>query len=139
MAINNPYQQYKQNSINTATPGELTLMLYNGAVKFALMAKMAMEEKNIEKTNDALQRTQDIVRELNMTLNMDYEISKEFRALYTFVLEKLLEANIQKKPSIIDDEVMPILEGMRDNWKLAMEEVKKQKSSQGMGSTNAGV
>ncbi|OHW61580.1 flagellar protein FliS [Andreesenia angusta] len=139
MAINNPYQQYKQNSINTATPAELTLMLYNGAIKFSLMAKMAMEEKNIEKTNEAILRAQAIVQELNMTLNMDYEISKEFRALYTFVLEKLLDANIQKKTSIIDDEVMPILEGMRDNWKLAIEEAKKPAGVQNVGSANAGV
>lgn len=139
MAMQNPYNQYKQNSINTATPAELTLMLYNGAIKFSLMAKLAMEDKNIEKTNDAILRAQAIVQELNMTLDMNYEISNEFRALYTFVLEKLLDANIQKKTSIIDDEVMPILEGMRDNWKLAIEESKKQKSSQSAGNVDAGV
>jgi flagellar secretion chaperone FliS len=139
MAINNPYQQYKQNSINTATPGELTLMLYNGAIKFCNMAKIHMEEKNIEKTNEAIQRTQAIVQELNITLNMKYEISKEFRALYTFILEKLLDANIQKKASIIDIEVLPVLEGMRDNWKLAMEESKKQKAGQSAGNIDAGV
>jgi flagellar secretion chaperone FliS len=129
MAIKNPYQQYQQNSVMTATPGELTFMLYNGAIKFANMAKLYIEEKNIEKTNEAIQKTQAIVSELNITLNMDYEISKEFRSLYSFVLEKLLDANIEKKSSIIESEVLPVLEGMRDNWKTAMEESKKQKAA----------
>lgn len=126
MAMNNPYQQYKQNSINTATPAELTLMLYDGAIKFVNMAKIHIEAKNLPETNNSILRAQAIVQELNITLNMDYEISEEFRALYTFILEKLVDANIQKQISILDDEVLPILKGMRDNWKLAIEESKKQ-------------
>lgn len=126
MAINNPYSQYKQNSINTSTPEELTLMLYNGAIKFAKLAKINMEAKNIQETNTNLIKSQNIISELNMTLKMEYEVSKELRSLYNFIKEQLLDANIRKDPKILDD-IIPIMEDMRDTWKEAMEVVKQQK------------
>ncbi|AFS77337.1 flagellar protein FliS [Gottschalkia acidurici 9a] len=130
MAINNPYNQYKQNSVTTASPEELTLMLYNGAIKFVNIAKIEMEAKNIERTNEAIVRSQDIIRELNGSLNMNYPISENLRTLYTFILEKLIDANIQKDIKIIE-EILPIIEEMRDTWKLVIEEVKRQKFAQG--------
>lgn len=126
MAMKNPYQQYKQNSVMTATPAELTFMLYSGAIKYATMAKMSMEDKNIQESNNSILKVQAIVNELNNTLDMKYEVSEQYRGLYTFLLEKLLDANIQKNPLIVEKEILPVLEGMRDNWKLAMEESKKQ-------------
>lgn len=126
MAINNPYSQYKQNSINTSTPEELTLMLYNGAIKFAKLAKIGMEQSNIQETNTNLIKSQNIISELNMTLKMEYEVSKELRSLYTFIREQLVDANIKKDPKILDD-IIPIIEGMRDTWKEAMEIVKQQR------------
>lgn len=126
MAINNPYSQYKQNSINTSTPEELTLMLYNGAIKFAKLAKINMEQKNIQETNTNLIKSQNIISELNMTLKMEYEVSKELRSLYNFIKEQLIDANIKKDPQILDS-IIPIIEDMRDTWKEAMDLVKKQK------------
>lgn len=126
MAMNNPYAQYKQNSINTATPEELTLKLYDGAIKFAKLAKMNMEEKNIPETSNNLVKSQAIIDELNITLNMDYEVSNGLRSLYLFIKEQLLDANIRKDPKILDD-IIPIMEDMRDTWKEAMEVVKQQK------------
>lgn len=130
MAINNPYQQYQQNSVNTATPEELTLMLYNGAIKFINIAKVHMEEKNIQETNTNLIKAQRIIEELNGTLDMKYDVSKELRALYTFIRERLIDANIQKDIKILD-EILPIVEEMRNTWKLAMEEAKKQRVLEG--------
>ncbi len=126
MAINNPYTQYKENSINTATPAELTLMLYNGAIKFTKIAKINMESKNIQEVSINLIKSQDIIDELNGTLNMDYELSQDLRLLYNFIKEQLIDANIQKDTKILDD-VIPIMESMRDTWKEAMEVLKKQK------------
>jgi len=78
MAINNPYQSYRQNAVNTASPGELTLMLYNGCLKFINLAKKAMDENNIEERNRNIQKAQSIIHELMATLNMDVEISQNF-------------------------------------------------------------
>jgi len=124
MAVNNVYQQYQQNSIMTASPEDLTLMLYNGAIKFINLGKLFIEEKNMEKAHYNIIRAQDIISELNITLDMDYEISQNLRKLYTFVLEKLLDANISKDVKHLD-EALEIVEGLRDTWKDAMQEIKK--------------
>ena len=71
MAINNPYQSYKQNAVNTASPGELTLMLYNGCLKFITLAKKAINDGNVEVKNTNLIKAQNIIHEFMVTLNMD--------------------------------------------------------------------
>lgn len=129
MAYNNmqqQYQQYQQNSIMTASPEELTLMLYNGAIKFINLGKYHIENKEIEKTNEALKRAQAIIMELNNTLDMKYEISNNLRSIYTFILDKLIDANIRKDTNILD-EVLPLIEEIRDTWKEAMKEARKIK------------
>ncbi len=129
MALNksyNGYQKYQQNSVMTAAPEELTLMLYNGAIKFIKQAKIFMEQKQVEKTHNAIVRAQDIITELNITLNMDYEISKNLRSLYDFMLTRLTDANINKDIKILD-EVLPLLEELRDTWQEAMKKAKKMR------------
>lgn len=126
MTYNNMYQQYQQNSINTASPEELTLMLYNGAIKFMNLGKIHIEKKEIEQANNAIKRAQDIIYELNNTLDMTYEISKNLRAIYTFVIGKLIDANIKKDAKFID-EALPLIEEIRDAWKEAMKEARKIK------------
>ncbi len=126
MAMNNPYKQYQQNSITTATPEELTLMLYNGCIRFTKLAKINMEEKNISETSINLMKSQDIISELNGTLNMNYEVSDDLRNLYIFIKDHLVDANIQKKVEILD-EIIPIIEDMRDTWKEAMALAKEER------------
>lgn len=126
MTYNNMYQQYQQNSINTASPEELTLMLYNGAIKFMNLGKHHIENKNIEQANNAIKRAQDIIHELNNTLDMSYEISNNLRSIYTFILEKLIDANIKKDVKCLD-EALPLIEEIRDTWKEAMKEARKIK------------
>lgn len=126
MTYNNMYQQYQQNSIMTASPEELTLMLYNGAIKFINLGKLHIENKEIEKANNAIKRAQDIIMELNNTLDMNYEISNNLRSLYTFILEKLIDANIKKDVKFLD-EALPLIEEIRDTWKEAMKEARKIK------------
>lgn len=126
MTYNNMYQQYQQNSITTASPEELTLMLYNGAIKFMNLGKFHIDKKEIEKANNAIKRAQDIIHQLNNTLDMSYEISNNLRAIYTFILEKLVDANIKKDTKILN-EALPLLEELRDTWKEAMREARKIK------------
>ncbi|MBL0385532.1 flagellar export chaperone FliS [Tumebacillus sp. ITR2] len=110
------YQKsYNNAQVMTAPPGELTLMLYNGAIKFLKIAKTAMEAKKIADTNHNIQRAQDIISELMCTLNMDVEISKNLMALYEFMNNHLLQANIQKDPNLVQ-EVLDLVEDLRNTW-----------------------
>jgi len=115
----NPYQQYQQNAVKSASPGELTLSLYNGAVKFIKQAMMAVDEKNIEAANNTIIRTQDIISYLMDTLNPDYEISNNLMALYDYMNRRLTEANIKKDKSILE-EVLGLVEELRDAWGQAV-------------------
>ncbi|WP_041487532.1 flagellar export chaperone FliS [Acetoanaerobium sticklandii] len=117
--MNNPYAKYKEQSVTTATPEELTLMLYNGCIKFINLAEVYIEEKDYAKSNLNIQKAQGIIQELNITLNMDYEISQNLRQLYTFVNEKLLDANIKKDKQALFD-AKEIVSDLRDTWKEAM-------------------
>lgn len=119
MAMKNPYSQYKQNSIMTASPQELTLMLYNGALKFIGMSKIYIEQKDISKSSESIMRAQDIIQELNITLNMDYEVSTGLRSLYIYILDKLVDANISKDVKHLDEAAKMVTE-LRDIWKEAM-------------------
>ncbi|SHK14833.1 flagellar protein FliS [Caminicella sporogenes DSM 14501] len=122
---NNKFDQYKEQAIMTAPPEELTYMLYDGIVKFLKKAKIYMEQKDFEGINDSLKRAQDIITELNITLNMDYEISKNLRSLYDFMLRRLIDANIKKESSIVD-EVLDLAVDLRDTWKEAVKLAKKE-------------
>lgn len=115
-AQSSAHNAYKQNSVTTASPGELTLMLYNGCLKFLTIAKKAMLDKNIEAKNTNLQKAQAIITELMVTLDMNVPISKEIQPLYDYMNRRLLEANIKNDPAIID-EVAGLVTEFRDTWK----------------------
>lgn len=110
---------YLEQKIMHAKPEELTLMLYDGILKFLKQSKLFIEQNDIERTNIALVRAQDIIDELNVTLNMDYDVSQNLRELYIFMNSRLVEANIKKDQGIID-EVLELATEMRDTWKEAM-------------------
>ncbi|WAA11395.1 flagellar export chaperone FliS [Fervidibacillus albus] len=130
MAIQNPYQAYQTNSVNTATPGELTLMLYNGCLKFIQMAKVAINDKNFEEKNKNIQKAQDIVSELMSTLNMDIEISHQMMPLYDFVRTKLIEANVKNNVKSLE-EAESIVTEFRDTWKQVIQINRKQTYDKG--------
>lgn len=117
--------KYKQNSIMTATPEELTLMLYDGAIKFMNIGKYSIENSELEKAHSSLIRAQDIILELNYSLDMNYEISKGIRGLYEFVLSKLVDANINKDAKAIDDAII-IVNDMRETWKEVIKQIKQK-------------
>jgi len=125
MAAVNPYQQYQEQSVMTASPGELTLMLYNGCIKFINQAKLFIEQKNIEKANNAIIRAQDIIQELMVTLNMDYEISNNLYALYDYMNRRLIDANISKDNRVLD-EVLSLVSELKDTWVEVIKKTRKQ-------------
>jgi len=129
IATNNPYKMYEQNSVTTASAGELTIMLYNGCLKFIKKAKQAIEKNNIEERNTNIQKAQNIIRELMVTLNMDYEVSKNMMALYDFIIQSLLEANIKNDLKKLE-EAEQIVVDFRDTWKQVIQ-LNRQKQQNG--------
>lgn len=123
MALNNAYQSYENNQVLYAKKEELPLLLYTGAIKFILQARMAMEKKDWQRANERIQRAQKIVTELMVTLNMDIEISKSFIVLYDYMKEKLIEANIKKDEQLLI-EVEKMLTELQDTWKEALKIVR---------------
>lgn len=126
MALNNPYAKYKQQSVNTATPEELTLMLYDGCIKFINIAKIAIEEKDYQTAHKNILKAEDIITEFIVTLNMEYEVSKNLKELYVFYYNLLVEANLKKDISILE-EVKVFVVDMRNTWKEAMILARKSK------------
>lgn len=122
------HNAYKQNSVTTASPGELTLMLYNGCLKFLTLAKQAIDDKNIQEKNNYIQRAQAIINELTVTLNMDVDISKQILPLYEYMNRRLIEANIQNDTEIID-EVIGLTTEFRDTWKEVIKINRQQQYS----------
>ncbi|MFD4816401.1 flagellar export chaperone FliS [Peribacillus butanolivorans] len=120
MAINNPYQSYQQSSVNTASPGELTLMLYNGCLKFITLGKKAIAEKNFQEKNTNLIKAQKIIQELMVTLKIDLAISKELMSLYDYLNRRLIEANIKSDLDILEEVEGFVIE-FRDTWKEAIQ------------------
>ncbi|MGB9808902.1 MAG: flagellar export chaperone FliS [Caldanaerobacter sp.] len=121
----NPYQQYKENAILTASPEELVLMLYNGIIRFIDEAKTALQNRNYVETNAKIQRAQDIITELMLTLDMNYDISKNLYNLYDYMLRRLIDANVKKDVKILD-EVRGFAIELRDTWSLALQKVREK-------------
>ena len=119
MALPSAYEKYKNSKVMTASPAELTLMLYDGAIKFSNIAIMAIEENNIEKANKNIIKVQRIIEEFRSTLDRKYPVAQDFDRVYVYLLRRLLEANMKKDKSILE-EVNMHLRSMRDTWKEVM-------------------
>lgn len=115
MTTANAYQAYQSNSALTSSPQKLTLMLYNGAIKFCMQGKEAIEEKNTQEAHRLIMRVQDIIQELQITLDHKYPISEELDRMYDFILYQLTEANISKSADHMDIAADFIRE-IRDAW-----------------------
>ncbi|MGD8190276.1 flagellar export chaperone FliS [Brevibacillus ginsengisoli] len=123
--MNNAAQAYQMNSINTASPADLTMMLYNGGIKFIKQTKAAIQDNKLDKAHEYNVRTQDILSELIITLNRDYPISEQFLLLYDYMLQRLVEANMKKDIEILE-EVEGYFVQFRDTWREAIALSKKQ-------------
>lgn len=115
MNLANTANMYKNQQIMTASPEELTLMLYNGAVRFVNESMQALDQGNLEKANSANLRAQDIVKEFMATLDMQYEISHSLLALYDYIEFRLIQGNLKKDKQQLGEARDMLLE-LRDTW-----------------------
>lgn len=113
------YQAYSNNKVLTASPAELTLMLYEGAIKFCNIAIVSIEQKNTNKAHINIVKAEKIIAELRATLNPKYKVWEDFERVYEYINRRLIEANIKKDIEILE-EVLGHLRIMRDTWKEVM-------------------
>ncbi|MBI1842895.1 MAG: flagellar export chaperone FliS [Verrucomicrobia bacterium] len=121
MTYGNPWQSYRQVATRTASPGALVLMLYDGAIRFLNQALQGFEREDPlefhQLVNNNLLRAQEIINELNLSLNMAEggEFAQRMRGLYTYFDSRLQQSNAHKKPDGIHD-VLQRLTIVRDAW-----------------------
>lgn len=121
--LNNAALAYGSRKVETASQAELTLMLYEGAIKFCNIALPAIERRDYEKANLNIQKARNIVVELQSTLNHKYPIAKEFDVIYDYIFHKLVDANMKKDAAALE-EALAQLRDMRDTWKEVMRTAK---------------
>lgn len=114
-AKQNAYAQYRNNKVMGASGPELTLMLYDGAIKFLNIADFAIERKDIQKAHDNIIKTEKIIDYLRNTLDMKYPVAKDFENMYLYISRRLVEANITKDKDIVC-EINGHMHAIRDNW-----------------------
>ena len=110
---------YKNNSIQTASPAELTLMLYDGAIKFCNIALGAIESGDIQKANTNIIKAENIITEFRATLDFKYPVAKDFELVYDYIYRRLIDANIHKDAEALT-EALGYIREMRDTWKEVM-------------------
>lgn len=119
MALPNGYEQYNNNKIMMASPAELTLMLYEGSIKFCNMAIRGIEQNDVEKANRNILKVEKIIQYLRETLDMKYPVAQDFDNIYVYLNSRLVEANMKKDIEILE-EVCGHLRSVRDTWKEVM-------------------
>ncbi len=119
MALPNAFAQYNNNKIMTASPAELTLMLYEGAIKFCNIAIDAAEQKNVMKAHSNIVKVENIIAYLRNTLDMQYAVAKEYDRMYDYLQRRLFQANMKKDVEILM-KVIKHLRSIRDTWKEVM-------------------
>jgi len=130
LAINKRYQVYQNNAVNTASGEKLTLMLYNGCIKFINQAIKEIKESNFEAKNQHIQKAQDIIQELMLTLDKDVEISKQILPLYEYIHYQLQQGNIKNDLEHLQEALNYVTE-FRDTWKEVMLKANTNKYAQG--------
>lgn len=127
MNATNTANAYKRQQIMTASPEELTLMLYNGAIRFVTESILAIEEQNIPKAHSSNMKAQAIVHEFMITMDMTLEISQTWLLIDEYILHCLVQGNI-KKDKVQLEEAKRLLVEFRDTWFQAMKLVRTDKA-----------
>ncbi len=122
------YNTYMRNKILTASPGELTLMLYEGSIRFINIAIKAIEDKDLGKAHDNIRKAEDVISELQSTLNYKYAVANDFNNIYVYVKQRLVDGNIGKDIEILE-EAATHMRSLRDTWKEVMKKTSGQQSS----------
>jgi flagellar secretion chaperone FliS len=125
----NAAQNYLKTKIFTATPEQLQLMLYDGAIRFAEQARLALEKKNFDQSYAMISRAQRIITEMNSSLKHDVypEMCGKLASLYNYVYRKLVEANIEHKLESLD-EALRLLRFQRETWVMLLDQLGKSKA-----------
>lgn len=126
MAMPNAYAQYNNSKVLSASPGELTLMLYDGMIRFCNLAEVAVEKKDISKAHTNIMKMQRIIDYLRQTLDMNYPVAEDFERMYIYLSQRMVEANMKKDLDILQ-EINGHLHAIRDNWKEVMRISREQK------------
>lgn len=126
MYSTNPYNIYKQNSVNMASSQQLLLMLLDGAVKYTKIARMAILNKDIPRAHKELIRVQDIFLELMITMDKNTKYMEDLYDVYDFIKNQLAKANMKKDVNIIDN-TLPLIEEIRDMWYEVDKKIKSGK------------
>jgi flagellar protein FliS len=121
--VNNAALAYGTRKVETASPAELTLMLYDGAIKFCNIAMGALEHKDYEKANINIQKARRIIVELKTTLDHKYPVAEDFDVIYDYIFHKLVQANVKKDADILEEALNQIRD-MRNAWKEIMNKAK---------------
>lgn len=119
MALPGAYAQYNNSKILTASPAELTLMLYDGSIKFCNIAIDAVERKDAAKAHTNIVKMENIIDYLRKTLDMNYSVAQDFERMYVYLEKQLVEANMKKDKEILE-EINSHLHAIRDTWKEIM-------------------
>ena len=129
--MENASNEYLQNAVMTASPEQLHLMLYDGAIRFTRQAIEATRNKDWEKAFNAFTRTQNILVEMNAGLNykIDADLCKRTASLYNFMYRKLVEASVQRDPAIAED-VLRLLEYQRETWVMVIDKLRQERSGE---------
>lgn len=134
----NPHQAAQQNYLRTrvmtATPEQLQMMLFDGAIRFGELARIALAQKNWEQSYNNLSKCQKIVAELTAGLrhDVDKELCGKLAGLYTFAYKKLIEASIEHNVESLD-EAMNVLKFQRETWAMLMDKLGKEKAGKAAG------
>ncbi len=126
----NPYiKQYQKSQLDTAPPEKILIMLYNGAINFLKKAQIAFDKGNKTEAHNNIMSAERIIVEFMQTLDMDLggEMAKNLYSLYSYLYNKLVEANMRNKPENLV-EVLDHLTKLRDTWLQAIEIANKEKA-----------
>lgn len=121
---NQAYAEYNRNKVLTASPEELTLLLYEGAIKFCNIAIIGLEQNDMEKVHNNIIKVENIIEEFQATLNHKYSVAEDFDKIYKYIYNLLVEANIKKDKELLE-QALNELRGMRDTWKEVMAKAKQ--------------
>ena len=114
--LRNAANLYQHNTVQTASPAKIILMLYEGAIKFCNIAREAIDAGDITKANTNIQKAEKIIVQLRMDLDMKYPVASEFDRVYDYIYRRLVESNMQKDKEILE-EALEHIKTMRDTWK----------------------
>ena len=124
-------QQYLRTKVMTATPEQLQMMLFDGAIRFCEQGKIGLEKKSYEQSHQALTQAQAIVNQLLCALkpSVNPDLCGKLKSLYLFAYKRLVDANLHHNMQSLD-EALNVLKYQRRTWALLMEKLGKQKAAE---------